>query len=141
MICTVHSGGHTGPPLRCDKGVFLYNLLPERSKCQTCQFEMLHAERNANNRDAEEHSEYQMRETDPYPTHEYPNDIHQYTEAAAVTGTTAHLPAKGAKSQHRQLQGLKTERNADDGDHQQQAGNNIFHADQKSAANQPNNIE
>ena len=78
---------------------------------------------------------------DPDSTYKYPDDIHQHTETSTITGTTAYFPPKRTKSQHRQLQSLETERNADDSNHQQQAGNNIFHADQKSAANQPNNIE
>ena len=82
-----------------------------------------------------------MREADPDSTYKYPDDIHQHTETSTITGTTAYFPPKRTKSQHRQLQSLETERNADDSNHQQQAGNNIFHADQKSAANQPNNIE
>ena len=43
--------------------------------------------------------------------------------------------------EYKEYKSMKDERNADDSNHQQQAGNNIFHADQKSAANQPNNIE
>jgi hypothetical protein len=102
---------------------------------------MLQSEWNADDSDAKQHPECQMREADPDSTYKYPDDIHQHTETSTITGTTAYFPPKRTKSQHRQLQSLETERNADDSNHQQQAGNNIFHADQKSTANQPNNIE
>ena len=95
---------------------------------------MLQSERNTDDGDAEQHPERQMRETNPDSSHKYPDDIHQHTEASAVTGTTAHFPPKRAKSQHGQLQRLETERNADDGHNQHQAGKEILHEEQKSAA-------
>mgnify|MGYP007134590569 CR=1 FL=1 len=43
----------------------LYNLLSERSKCQARQLEMLQSEWNADDSDAKQHPECQMREADP----------------------------------------------------------------------------
>lgn len=71
-----------------------------------------------------------MRQTYPDAAYQYPDNIHQHAQAPVVMGQAADLPAKGPQSQERKFQRLQPEWNTNDRNHQQNAGNDIFHADQ-----------
>lgn len=74
---------------------------------------MLSAERNADNRDAQQQPEKQMCQADPKATDEDPDHIHDQAKATTGIAVVRHLAAEGPESEHSQLQRLQPERDSD----------------------------
>lgn len=101
---------------------------------------MLSAERNTNNRDAQQQPEKQVSQADPEASDEDPDHVHDQAQATARIAVVRHPAAERPKSQHPQLQCLQPERDTDYRNHQQQAGYQIFHRGKQSAADKPDDI-
>ena len=61
----------------------IHNLTAEGCEGDISQFEMLLAEGDADDGDAQEQSEEDMGEPDPHSSHEEPDDVHQGVKASA----------------------------------------------------------
>ena len=80
---------------------------------------MLSAERNTNNRDAQQQPEKQVSQADPEASDEDPDHVHDQAQATARIAVVRHSAAERPKSQHPQLQCLQPERDTDYRNHQQ----------------------
>lgn len=101
---------------------------------------MLQPEWNTDYGDTKYHTEYQMGEADPNAANQNPNDIHQHTEATAIIRATAHLASERAECQYGQFQSLKTKRNANDSNHHQQTGYDVFNTNHQPTQNNPQKV-
>lgn len=70
---------------------------------------MLSAERNTNNRDAQQQPEKQVSQADPEASDEDPDHVHDQAQATARIAVVRHPAAERPKSQHPQLQCLQPE--------------------------------
>ena len=66
------------------------DIFSKRSQRQCRQFEVLQAEGNTDNGDAQNHSKHQVRKANPNTTQEYPQHIHQHVETSARTLSAPH---------------------------------------------------
>jgi hypothetical protein len=101
---------------------------------------MLHAEGNADNGDAKEESEKQVGQGDPYTAAENPKDVHQRRKTTARPLRLMKFHPKGSDCYKCELKALKSERDADDRNAEDQSPDEIFEENQKSAKDNPDNI-
>ena len=69
------------------------NILPERRQRQFGHFEMLISERDTDEGDVKKDTEKQMSQANPYSSEEYPQNIHNDRQTAAVS-VVNHLAAE-----------------------------------------------
>ena len=120
--------------------VFLYNVVTEGGDGQTGQFEMLHAEGDADDGDAEDQPEKEMGQKYPYSPDKKPDDIHEEGKTTATLREVYHLATERPEGQHSEFQGLYPERNSDDRDKQTYAGYKVFQCDEETAEQDPDDI-
>lgn len=82
---------------------------------------MLAAKGNADNREAEQEAETEVREANPEAADANPDDVHHEREASAAISAVCHRPSERPEGEDTELQRLQSERNADDRDHQDEA--------------------
>ena len=113
--------------------------MPERCQSDVSQLEMLLSEGNADDGDAEQHTEEHVREPYPDASHEKPDDIHHAAQTA-MRHLPAHTRAKRPQRQQSQLDVLQAERNANDGNHQRYTRNHVFDGYLNATEHQPNDV-
>ena len=96
--------------------------------------------RNANDGDAEQQAVEDVGETDPDASNEEPQHIHEHTQTARLRLLPLHLRAERPDGQHSQFHALQAERDADDGYHQNQSGDEILNGSMQPAKDQPDNV-
>lgn len=121
-------------------GFALFYLFAERGKRQCHHLEMLTAEGYAHDGYAQQDSEAQMRQRDPYPSHEKPYHVHQKIQAPVRFLHARHFAAERPQGEYRQFQCLQAERDAYYRYHHGHARYQIFQCHGETAAQQPNNI-
>ena len=94
----------------------------------------------ANDGDAENEAVENMGEPDPNAAHEEPQHIHEYAQTTWLWWLPLHFRAERPDGQHTQLHALQTEGDADDGYHQNQAGDEIFQGNVQPAKDNPDDI-
>lgn len=114
--------------------------MPERGQGESGQFEVLHAEGYPYDGDAKQNAESHMTQKYPYPSDEKPDNIHECGQAAVRGVFVDDFAAERPQGEYSQFQRLQAERDADDGDEQADARNEIFQCDEESAENQPDYI-
>lgn len=102
------------------------DALPERCQGQGGHLEMLHAEGYADDRDAQQEPEAQVRKADPDASDEDPDDVHDERQASPAVALVHDTATEGPQRQYRQFQGLQPEGYADDRYHHHQAGYQIL---------------
>ena len=120
--------------------LFLYNLFAKWSQSQTCELEMLSAERDTDDGNAKQNAKRKVGEADPYAAHNNPEDVHDEAQASARLWRRFHALAEGAEGKETYLQGLDAKRNTDDGHHHAYTGYNVFYGSYYAAKYQPENI-
>jgi hypothetical protein len=81
----------------------LIDILSEWRQSQSCQFEVLHAERYSDNRDAEESAEDKMRQTNPDASDANPDYIHDDIKATATAAVVCDSRSKRPQGDYRKL--------------------------------------
>ena len=119
---------------------FLQNVVTEGGDGQAGQFEMLHAERDTDDGDAEDYPEKEMGQEYPYSPYEEPDDIHEEGKTTATLRDVYHLAAERPEGQHSEFQGLYSERYSDDRDKQADTGYKVFQCDEETAEQDPDDI-
>ena len=117
--------------------VFLYNVVTERCDGQTGQFEMLHAEGDSDDGDAEDYPEKEMRQKYPYSPDEEPDDIHEEGKTTATLRDVNNLTAERPEGEHSEFQSLYPKRYSDDRDKQADTGYKVFQRDEETAEQDP----
>ena len=79
-------------------------------------------------------------ETDPDASNEEPQHIHEHAQTTGLWWFPLHLRAKRPDGQHAQLHALQTERDADDGYHQNQSCDEILNGSMQPAKDQPDDV-
>lgn len=115
-------------------------MLAKRCQSQCCKLEMLSAKRDADDGDAKDDSEHQMCHTNPNASQEYPEDVHDDTEASSGLWGSLNSLSKRAESQEAELQGLDAEGDTNDGNHHSQTGNDILNGSDDTTQEQPKYI-
>ena len=87
---------------------------------------MLAAKGNADNREAEQEAETEVREANPEAADANPEDVHHEREASAAIPIVCHRPSERPEGEDTELQRLQPERNADNRDHQDEARHEIL---------------
>ena len=121
-------------------GLFLYNLFAKWSQCQSCELEMLFAERDTDNGNAKQNAKAKVRETDPNATQYNPEYVHDKAQASARLWRRFHTFAEGAEGKETYLQGLDTKRNTDDGNHHAYTGYDVLYGGYYTTKHQPENV-
>jgi hypothetical protein len=101
---------------------------------------MLQTERNADYRKTQERSECKMNRCDLDTSHEDPDHIHYDRQTASVIGIRLYLMAERPESESRQLDELKTERDTDYRDAEQQTYDKVVKADKEAAKYKPKDV-
>ena len=95
---------------------------------------------DADDGDAEQQAVEDVGEKDPDAAHEEPQHIHEHAQTARLRLLPLYLRAERPNGQHAQLHTLQTERDADDGYHQNQSGDEILNGSMQPAKDQPNDV-
>ena len=90
--------------------------------------------------DAEYEAVKYMGEPDPDAAHEEPQHIHEYAQTAGLRWLPLHLRAERPDGQHTKLHALQTKGNADNSNHQHQAGNEILQGNVQPAKDNPDDV-
>lgn len=93
------------------------DLFSEGSKGNLSHFEMLFAERYSDDGDIEQHTKENVGEPYPYTTDEKPQHIHKQVQASMTVFFLNNRRAERPQFKHTDLDGLQSERYADDGHH------------------------
>ncbi len=101
---------------------------------------MLEAERNSDNRYAEEDSEAQMHQSNLNTSDKNPYYIHYERQAASVIGVRLDFMSERPEREARELYQLESERDSDNCYAEEYSHNKIVEADQKSAEYHPQNV-
>ncbi len=113
------------------------DLCAERPERELGHFERLDAERNADDGDAVEHACTQIAERHPAADQHHPQDVGQ---GRADSAAVLHGFAKRRQGESRHLERLNAERDADDGDAQNQSHQCPSDCDGQSTKNDPQDI-
>ena len=89
-------------------------MLSEWAESQSGKFEVLLAERNADDGDAQYDAEHQVGKADPDAAQQNPEDVHDDAQASAGLRSGLDFLAERAEGQQTDFEGLYTERNTDD---------------------------
>ena len=95
---------------------------------------------DADDGDAEQQAIEDVGKTDPDAANEEPQHIHEHAQTARLRLLPLHLRAERPDGQHAQLHALQTERDADDGYHQNQSCDEILNGSMQPAKDQPDDI-
>jgi hypothetical protein len=104
------------------------------------ELEVLHAEGDADDGDAQQEPDTQVAQADPDAAAQQPDHVEDNGQAAGVVPGLPRGATERPQGQHTQLHRLQPERDADDGDHQQQAADKIFHCNEDAAEQQPDDV-
>jgi hypothetical protein len=115
-------------------------LLAKWGQGQACELEVLTAERDTDDGDAQQKAERKVGKANPDAAQYNPKDVHDKAQSSARLGCGLHALAERAEGKKTYLQGLDTERNADDGDHHAYTGHDVFHSGHYTAQHQPENV-
>ena len=102
---------------------------------------MLFSERYADDSDAQQNSEQNVRQPDPYTTDEEPDDIHYSGKATGTLLVPHYLLSERHQGHNADLHGLKSKWNTDNGQHQTQTGRKILDSSHQPAADHPDDIQ
>ena len=116
------------------------NLLPKRRQRQPRHLKMLPSKRYANDGDAKENPKKQVGEGNPDAADKNPDDIHQDAEATARAIRRPNLATERPEGEDGKFQRLDAERYADDGNHKDKAGNQIFHRRDEATEEEPDDV-
>jgi hypothetical protein len=112
----------------------------EREQSQGDQFEMLLGEGQSNNGDRQDQPVYKMGDSN-LPTKEHdPDHIEDHIANAVGVFHIPYFPSKGSKSRQADLDGLDPEGDANDGYAETNPSQDVAHAGQKAAKDQPDDI-
>jgi hypothetical protein len=101
---------------------------------------VLAGERQSDDGYGQQSTEEDMGKTDPDSADQEPQDIHKYVQTAPGRIPVMDLLSEGPEGHHSQLQGLQTERNAYDGDHQYDTAYEVFNGGCQTSEYQPYNV-
>ncbi len=102
---------------------------------------MLHTERYADNRDAEQQTQSDVGQCDGYASDKPPDDIHQQTDTAARRSGVNNGRPKRGQGKHREFERLQSERDTDDSHHHQKTRHDIFEGDDPPAEYNPYQVK
>lgn len=102
---------------------------------------MLDSKGYADDCNAEKQPPTKMGERDSEASNEPPYDIHYSGKTTGGPTFVAYVRSKRPQCKYRQLHCLKSERNADDGNHHDHAGYGIFNGDHQTAKDYPYYVE
>ena len=103
-------------------------------------FEVLEAEGNAHDSDAEDDAEEQVQERHLPPSAENPDEIHHNGKASRLIWPVHQFVTERPQRVRAQLEQLHTERNAHDGDAQQQSHDIVDEGDDYAAQDKPEDV-
>ena len=119
---------------------WLYDFHIEWWQSQLCQAEVHLSPRYSDDGDAEQQAIEDVGKANPNAAHEEPQHIHEHAQAARLRLFPFHFRAERPDGQHAQLHTLQTERDADDGYHQNQSCDEILNGSMQPAKDQPDDI-
>lgn len=112
----------------------------ERHYGKQGHFEMLKAERNADNGDAADEPEDKVCRRYLPPAAQNPKNIHEYAETASSIVSVHDISAERPQRKRTELPQLVPEWNAYDGHAIKQSSDEVAEGDQQASQNQPKNI-
>ena len=101
---------------------------------------MLKTERNADDRHTEHDSKSQMGEGYLDSAEDDPDDVHAHRQTSAVLRTCLHLMPERPEGESGHLHQLKTERNTDHCQAEQEPEQEIVECDKKSSKKDPDDV-
>ena len=115
----------------------LRNLFAEWGQCQKGHLEVLQAERDAYDGDAEYDAEPHVQNGDFDATADNPDDVHQNRQATGVIRSRYDVVSERPESKSCHLEKLQSEWNTDDGQAEQQSHNSVIETDQNASEQHP----
>jgi hypothetical protein len=129
-----------GFPCRRKSGLINY-LFSKRGEAEGDQFQVLNGKGNADNGNGTQAGKYQVGNGNPDSSEANPENIHYQRKTAGGTGPVFQLFAEGQQRYACQLETLQSEGNANNGEAQQQATQQVFQEkEQPPAENDPKQI-
>jgi len=101
---------------------------------------MLFRKRQADDRDREQDTKNEVRERDPDPAQENPDDIENGGQTARIGGHVPHMLPEWEECHDPDFETLDTEGDADDRQAQCEPGGHVFDKNDKSAENKPDDV-
>ena len=101
---------------------------------------MHQAKGDANDGDAEQEAVEEMGETNDDAAYDEPQHIHEDAQTAGLRWHPFHVFAEGPDGEYAELYALQAEGDADDGDHQKHAGDEILQGYVKTAKYEPDDV-
>ena len=98
---------------------------------------MLQAERDADDGQAACDAETQMEQGDLDPSAKYPDDVHPDSETSGIIRSGGHFMSERPECEPCYLEQLQSERDADDGDAEQQSHHSIVEAYYDASKEEP----
>ena len=118
----------------------LSQFFPERWKGQLCQPEVHLSEWDADDGNTEYETVEDVGEPYPDAANEEPQDIHENAQTAWLWWLPFYFRTERPDGQHTQFQALQAERDADDGDHQYQSGDEVLQGNMQPSEYDPDDV-
>jgi hypothetical protein len=111
----------------------LRNLFTERYQGQQTHLEVLQAEWNADDGQAENRSQAYVEQCDLYASEDYPDDVHEDGQESGIVRTGNDLTTERPEGKACHLEELDTKRNAYDAQAEDESGECVIETDQESS--------
>ena len=138
VVAVVAVVGGDGRLVRPGLTLLLHGVV-EGEEGQLGHREVLEAERDAQDGQAQQHAEQHMGDREPEPADDDPDDVHDAL-GEPVAGRLLQFPSERPHDVAGQLEGLDAERDADDRETRQQARQQVGDAEPHAAQHEPQHV-